>query len=224
MARQMPVELAPKSRGGEGKEPATGSGLDARLSKRMFTQLGGRVPRGLLMTLEHSGNGLIWIPAAAALTFGGQGGPSPVSVWAANLLLALLLDVAAVCLLKGIVRRARPAYNDSSDFLTVATVDSFSFPSGHSSRMSMVAGLALMAVPPSSGLTGLLVLLWALAVALSRVVLGRHYLTDVAAGVLLGVAVTAAVSQSHFSGDELLLTEQHVAEARRAVGGMLAGS
>jgi len=172
---------------------------------------------------EHSGNGLLWIPAAVTLTFRGEGDPTAATVWGANLLLALLLDLLAVGLIKGLVRRPRPVYNDSSDFLTVAFVDSFSFPSGHSSRMSMVASLALMCTPLGiSRQAGLSVLTWALLVAFSRVALGRHYASDVLAGLVLGIAVSGVVSQGSFSADGFLMTGQHVAAARARIAALWA--
>ena len=78
----------------------------------------------------------------------------------------------------------------SQDFLTVATVDSFSFPSGHTSRASMVAGLAAASLLPEHPEAVAAAASWAVIVAASRVVLGRHYATDVIGGLVLGAAVT----------------------------------
>jgi len=36
--------------------------------------------------------------------------------------------------LKALVRRPRPLYNQSGDFVLVVAVDQYSFPSGHTAR------------------------------------------------------------------------------------------
>lgn len=99
-------------------------------------------------------------------------------------LLALLLDLLLVTVLKGLVRRRRPTHNKMDMFFTVS-VDQYSFPSGHASRATLVCRFILrhlvLAVP-----LRVLVVLWALIVSLSRVMLGRHNMTDVLFGLLLG--------------------------------------
>ncbi len=81
----------------------------------------------------------------------------------------------------------------------MATVDSFSFPSGHTSRAIMVA--CLVAVRFWASYPGLVAMaaIWAVLVALSRVVLGRHYATDVLGGLVLGVTVTAISTSGKWS-------------------------
>ncbi|MCA9971364.1 MAG: phosphatase PAP2 family protein, partial [Anaerolineales bacterium] len=65
--------------------------------------------------------------------------------------------------------------------------DRYAFPSGHAARAAAVA-LALTRERPSLTPPALL---WAAAVALARVVLGRHYLTDVAGGLASGLLFAA---------------------------------
>ena len=99
---------------------------------------------------------------------------------------ALLLDLVCVAVLKAVARRRRPAPNED-DLLTVAAVDKFSFPSGHACRAVLLAGLLLarggwppLLAPP--------LLAWACCVCASRLLLRRHYLLDVLAGMALGYA------------------------------------
>ena len=60
---------------------------------------------------------------------------------ATTLLAAMLLDLATVAAIKALVRRPRPPYN-LPDMLVIS-VDRYSFPSGHTSRSTVLAGLAL---------------------------------------------------------------------------------
>jgi YegS/Rv2252/BmrU family lipid kinase len=91
---------------------------------------------------------------------------------------------------KALFGRARPEWQDTVDLLTTK-----SFPSGHASSITALTGvlavLTLLFVRRSSmrrGICALLAVLWAL-VCLDRVLLGRHYPTDVIAGTLLGVTI-----------------------------------
>ena len=86
--------------------------------------------------------------------------------------------------------RGRPEWQDQIDFLTTR-----SFPSGHASSITALCGiigvLTWLFVRRSSmrhTVAGVLVVVWA-TVCLDRVLLGRHYPTDVIAGTLLGLAV-----------------------------------
>ena len=98
--------------------------------------------------------------------------------------------------LKIVVARARPDLVEA-----VATAPGRSFPSGHALGSAVGCGvLLLLAMPLLAGAwraVGVAVaVLIAVAVAFARVGLGVHYLTDVTAGLVLGVAwltVTSAV-------------------------------
>jgi undecaprenyl-diphosphatase len=97
--------------------------------------------------------------------------------------------------LKEVVDRARPELVDA-----VAEAGGRSFPSGHALGGTVSFGLLALVLGPLLPPAGrwaarLAAVLAALLVSASRVVLGVHYLTDVTAGVLLGVgwlAISAA--------------------------------
>ena len=85
-----------------------------------------------------------------------------------NLLIGLLGDLVYVGFIKASAARARPGYNKDDMFLTVS-VDRYSFPSGHSTR---VAYLAMFFI--HYGASGPMMFLWAVCVGLSRIVLGKQ--------------------------------------------------
>ncbi|XP_004457462.1 polyisoprenoid diphosphate/phosphate phosphohydrolase PLPP6 [Dasypus novemcinctus] len=160
--------------------------IDLWLSKKLGVCAGessswGSV-RPLMKLLEISGHGILWL-------LGTLYSLSRSDSWAGrevlmNLLFALLLDLLVVALIKGLVRRRRPAHNQMDMFVTLS-VDKYSFPSGHATRAALVSRFILnhlvLAIP-----LRVLVILWAFILGLSRVMLGRHNVTDVAFGFFLG--------------------------------------
>lgn len=96
--------------------------------------------------------------------------------------------------LKLVYGRPRPSFPDP-----VALAPNWSYPSGHTS--GALAGCILIAVvltalvwPRRRVLVWTLALLFAVAVAFSRMALGVHFLSDVMAGWLIGIAWAVAVT------------------------------
>ncbi|MEY2517589.1 MAG: hypothetical protein QOJ89_4947 [bacterium] len=99
---------------------------------------------------------------------------------AGSVLFAYALNTA----LKVVVRRRRPHLEKLPALISTPT--SLSFPSAHASS-SFAAAKAYSSLVPAAPLY-----VTATAMALSRVYLGVHYPSDIAAGALLGTAVGAA--------------------------------
>lgn len=88
--------------------------------------------------------------------------------------------------LKNTCRRRRPA-ELLPDFRSIITAsDRFSFPSGHTSGAFLFSALCTLELDP---LLAVVLYPWALAVGASRVVLGVHFPSDIAAGAALGSAL-----------------------------------
>lgn len=94
------------------------------------------------------------------------------------------LEVSLYWLLKNIIKRDRPAVALDSYQAWIIPSDQFSFPSGHTAAAFVFAGLIAAFYPAFAPLF----YLWACLIGLSRVLLGVHYPSDIAAGALLGSA------------------------------------
>jgi undecaprenyl-diphosphatase len=91
--------------------------------------------------------------------------------------------------LKGVTSRPRPCTIRADILRTTEPLDQFSFPSGHTLHAVSFTLIAIAYFP---------VLAWVLIpfaflVAMSRVILGLHYPSDVAVGALLGYGVSGAL-------------------------------
>lgn len=90
--------------------------------------------------------------------------------------------------LKGLTRRPRPYRRDRGIRLSVPPLDEFSFPSGHTLQAVAFTLVAVSWFP----VLGWVLFPFTALVALSRVVLGLHYPSDVLAAIGLGTLLAAA--------------------------------
>jgi len=104
-----------------------------------------------------------------------------------------LAALTASTVLKSVVGRDRPPWQD-----TEALLESAAFPSGHATSTTALAGVVcvlVMMLVRRAGIRRLVYVLSGLvvvAVCVDRVLLGRHYPTDVVGGALLGAGVVLA--------------------------------
>ena len=100
---------------------------------------------------------------------------------------------------KAIVGRVRPPLTEAVPPFEYA----FSFPSGHALNSTVIAGMVAyllarkLRTPPARAAAVTVAILWAIAMGLSRVFLGHHWLTDVMFGWLLGAAWLALLITAH---------------------------
>lgn len=133
----------------------------------------------LFALVSRLGDGVFWYSLMAALLLVKGAEAAPV--------VGRMLLAGAVCLmlykwLKTRTTRSRPCARNRSIERRVAPLDEYSFPSGHTLHAVSFSLIAVYHYPT----LGWLLLPFAALVALSRIVLGLHYPSDVLAGALLG--------------------------------------
>lgn len=97
-------------------------------------------------------------------------------------ILAYALDISLYLWLKNAIKRDRPAMKIDFYEAWITPSDQFSFPSGHTAAAFLFAALVTSFYPAFA----LPCYLWASMIGASRVLLGVHYPSDIAAGALLG--------------------------------------
>jgi undecaprenyl-diphosphatase len=154
--------------------------LDARLSSQMRVAEKPGALRALAAFFAHSGDSWFWAIGLLALWLSGD---SFWKEWAVVQLGSISLLAVMVLLIKFQIKRKRPEGEWGKVY---RFSDPHSFPSGHAARAFLIATIATGLGPP--GLAAVL-WIWAPLVALARVAMGVHYVSDVVAGALFGVIV-----------------------------------
>lgn len=142
--------------------------------------------RILCLLFEISGHGIIWFLYTAVKYI--LASSTETRAEALSLGAILLLDIMVIAPVKVIFKRQRPDLDVGKMIGTVSQIDEYAFPSGHASRVIAIILMYLTMFDLSSTAV-LLWIGWALAVCISRVLLGRHHVIDVIAGVIMGTIV-----------------------------------
>ncbi|KAM4664392.1 inactive phospholipid phosphatase 7 isoform 1-T1 [Discoglossus pictus] len=101
-----------------------------------------------------------------------------------NLLLALMLDILTVAGVQKLLKRRGP-FEMTPGILDYLLLDVYAFPAGHASRAIMVSKFFLNHLVLALPLRILLVI-WAFFAGLARIMIGRHHISDVLGGFLIG--------------------------------------
>ena len=156
---------------------------------RVATRIHGWRPRpwvcAAAVGATRLGDGWVWAGVAALLLANGARFHRVL----AAATLAGFLATATFAFLKRRVRRPRPCDLAPHPVFRVRAPDRFSFPSGHTINAFAIGGVLAWEWPVLAPALGLL----AGGIGASRVILGLHYASDVAAGAILGVTIAGAV-------------------------------
>ncbi|MEW5961422.1 MAG: phosphatase PAP2 family protein [Chloroflexota bacterium] len=152
--------------------------LDARISARMRVAESPGLLRSMAAFFAHSGDSWFCIAVLVLVWWRGT------SFWqwrATTLIIAILVTAVLVLVLKFAIRRRRPEGEWGGIY---RATDPHSFPSGHATRAFMLATMAIGLGPIWFAIA---LVIWAPLVAIARVAMGVHYISDVAAGLGIGV-------------------------------------
>jgi len=152
--------------------------FDARLSARMRVAERPGFLRTVCIFFAHSGDSWFWWGGLALLAWLGNNFWRP---WALTVLVCILALAVLVLAVKFTIRRRRPEGEWGGFY---RSTDPHSFPSGHAARAFMIAVLAIGLGPVW---LAIVLCIWAPLVALARVAMGVHYVSDIAAGMVIGV-------------------------------------
>jgi len=152
--------------------------LDAHLTAQLRVAERPGILRTLASFFAHSGDSWFWW--AGLLLMWWLGNPF-WKEWALTILIAIVILAVIVLGIKFSIRRRRPEGEWGAMY---RNTDPHSFPSGHAARAFLIAML-VSELGPAWLIP--VIWVWALLVALARVMMGVHYVSDIAAGVILGL-------------------------------------
>lgn len=151
---------------------------DIIYSQKLRTWGEQKIPHPISSILAHSGDSWYWLAFLFLVWIFTDSPWRTISAfWAGSILIQAVL---VLCIKFGI-KRSRPAGEWGAVY---RNSDPNSFPSGHATRVVMLAALAW---GMNMHLAAPLLTIWALLVSFARVILGVHYLSDIIAGWILGI-------------------------------------
>jgi undecaprenyl-diphosphatase len=158
--------------------------FDADLTRRLRVAEKPGALRTFAAVLAHSGDSWFWLLGLILWWWWGN------DFWrqrAVLMAVSILATAVLVFAIKNLVRRRRPAGEWGAIY---RSTDPHSFPSGHAARAAL---LAVLAVGTGPVWWALLMVIWAPLVALARAAMGVHYMSDVIAGMLLGIVAAVLI-------------------------------
>jgi Membrane-associated phospholipid phosphatase len=132
-----------------------------------------------MLTFLGSG-GAVWIFIALLLVMSKKHRGTGIMMMGALVLCLIVGNLT----LKPFIARARPCWVNTNIHLLVPSPKDYSFPSGHTMSSFAAAGVLIL----RNRRWGLWAMLLAVLIAFSRLYLYVHYPSDVAAGLVLGIA------------------------------------
>lgn len=165
--------------------------IDILVCRRLNRSCRIRAIRAFFSAISRLGDGVFWYALIALMVVLN---PGPGYHHAAQMLATGLAGLLVYKLLKSRTVRPRPFTHRGDIELGAAPLDQYSFPSGHTLHAFSFGLIACAHYPALYVPLGV----FAILVALSRMILGLHYPTDVLAGAAIG-ALLATISLSLYS-------------------------
>ncbi|HNM25692.1 MAG TPA: phosphatase PAP2 family protein [Saprospiraceae bacterium] len=158
---------------------------DRRWVRRINRGCRYRSVRAAFGLISRLGDGSFWYVLMLALLCG-----DPVNNYRPVLHMALagMTGTMVYRWLKKQASRPRPFCDDQHIVLSIAPLDRYSFPSGHTLHAVIFTCIAVYHFP----ILAWLLIPFSALVAASRIVLGLHYPSDVIAGIVIGGVVSIA--------------------------------
>jgi undecaprenyl-diphosphatase len=155
---------------------------DHSVMRRANNWVAPRWVRLYVVSSTRGGDGWLWYAMGLAiLLFGGEARFQALGAAGVSAAMSVLLFKV----LKHLTGRRRPCHIEPHCWATLLPPDRFSFPSGHTMTAFAVAIPLAMFYPTLA--IGLF--FCALSIAMSRILLGMHFLSDVVAGALIGTGL-----------------------------------
>jgi membrane-associated phospholipid phosphatase len=154
--------------------------LDARLSSQMRVAEKPGFLRNIAIFFAHSGDSWFWLLGLIIAWFFSD---PAWRKWETVEFFGIAGLAGVVLAVKFLVKRKRPEGEWGGIY---RNTDPHSFPSGHAARAFLLAVVGTALAPPW---LAAVLWVWAPLVALARVAMGVHYLSDIVAGAILGIIV-----------------------------------
>jgi undecaprenyl-diphosphatase len=153
----------------------------------LFNRLNHRkLIRLIFSVFSRLGDGVFWYTMMLALPLLYPENGLEVTI---KMVASGLISLALYKLLKTRTERQRPCAYSQQILQGMPALDQYSFPSGHTMHAVGFSWIALSYYPELA----LLILPFSIMVALSRLVLGLHYPSDVIAGAMIGTGIASLV-------------------------------
>jgi len=155
--------------------------IDARLSNQMRIAEQPGLLRSIAVFFAHSGDSWFW-GLGLVLLWSLHHDPF-WKKWAVVLFCSIAVLAVIVMSFKFTIRRRRPEGEWGGIY---RNTDPHSFPSGHAARAFLIAVIAAALGPVWAAI---ILWVWAPLVSLARVAMGVHYVSDILAGMVVGILV-----------------------------------